>query len=288
MKRPIYGLLFLLCWLPLSAHASSSEEPDRLDYLYVSLGTGIEYESGDYGTDSTTELWRVPLIFEWAPTARFGLAMEIPFIRLEWTGETILIAGTPMPTGHGSGSGSGSMFGSDGEETMTTTVVNTKQSASGLGDMTLDSYLTLLPGTEQTPQINALLYAKFPTGDEKEGFGTGEFDWGVGLGLRQRFTDWSFYAEAMAIQPGTSADYDPDSYWDWLLSLSYRVSSSVRPGVSLSGGSAPFAGADDPLELKLKLSGLTGDHTSYSLYLSRGLSDASPDWGCGIFGYLDF
>ena len=275
-------LIVCLC-LPALGWASGDEKPIEPEYINLSIGTGIKYESGDYGTDSTSELLRVPLILEWSPSERFGFALEIPFLRLDSSGETVLIGGTPTPTGNGKGM----MHANDSGDTVTTTTIETSHSESGLGDVTLDTYLTLLKSSQQNPQLSALLYAKFPTGDEKKGLGSGEFDWGVGMGLRKRLTDFSFYAEAMHVVPGTSTNYDPDSYWDWLLSLSYRVRSNLRPGISLSGGTAPFDGADSPLEVKIKLSGLTGDHARYNLYLSRGLSDASPDWGVGIFGYLD-
>ena len=157
-----------------------------------------------------------------------------------------------------------------------------------MGDITLDAALTLLTGNERAPRLNALLYAKLPTGDKNDGLGTGEADWGGGLGIRQKYAAWAVYAEALAIRPGTSTSYDPETYWDWLLSVSYRIRPSLQPGISLAGGTAPFAGGDDPLEIKARLSGLSGEHTSYSLYLARGLSDASPDWSLGIIGYLDF
>ncbi|MDT8419432.1 MAG: transporter [Desulfuromonadales bacterium] len=284
MRQPISFFLFIVCLcLAAQGWAASDEKQLEPEYLNLSIGTGLTYESGDYGTGSTSELLRVPLIVEWSPSERFGFALEIPFLRLDFTAETVLIGGTPTPTG----SRKGQMHGSDSMGTETMSTVETSHSESGLGDITLDTYLTLLKGSPQHPQLTGLLYAKLPTGDEKRGLGSGEFDWGVGMGVRKRFAELSFYAEAMRVVPGTSTNYDPDSYWDWLLSLSYRVRSNLRPGMSLSGGTAPFDGADNPLEVKLKLSGLSGKRTSYNLYLSRGLSDASPDWGFGIFGYLD-
>ena len=72
----------------------------------------------------------------------------------------------------------------------------------------------------------------------------------------KKFGGWSTYAEALYILPGSSRSYDPDAYWEWLVSLSYRVSANLRPGISLSGGTAPFDGAEDPLEVKARLSGL--------------------------------
>lgn len=266
-------LLTLLFCLPPQARAISDNDLEGPEYLNLSLGTGFEYTTGGYGTDSTINTIRVPLIIGWAPHERFSLSVEIPYLRQSSTGETVLIGDRMHGGGHG---GSGS------------TLIRSTNSEQGLGDVTLDAAFTLFQESDQTPKLSALFYTKLPTADEQKGLGTGELDWGSGLGLGKKFGQWSAYAEALFIQPGSSTTYDPDNYWDWLVSLHYRANPGLQPGISLSGGTAPFDGADTPLEIKGKLSGITGDHTSYSCYISRGLSDASPDWSVGIFGYLDF
>ena len=248
------------------AEAISDYEMIEPEYLNLSLGAGLEYETGDYGTVETTDIWRIPFIVQWAPLDHFSLSLEIPYLQQSRAEETTVSGG--------GGIGSG--------------IKHTSNTVRGLGDITLDASLTFFKKKNHTPRLLTLFYAKLPTADEQKGLGTGEFDWGIGLGLGQKIGQWSVYTEALSIQPGTSATYDPDSYWEWLVSLSYRTSSSLRPGVSISGGSAPFDGADGPLEIKGRLSGIGGEHTSYSLYLSRGLSDASPDWCVGVFGYLDY
>jgi len=269
----IWALLAaLLCSFAPSARAISELDLLEPETLNLSLGTGFEFETGDYGTDRTIDIWRVPLLIEWAPVERLALSLEIPYLHQSNTGTTVLLGGMPRRRNRLAGSGGST----------------TTSSQSGLGDVTLDASLTLLQEGAQTPRLLGLVYAKLPTADEDKGLGTGEFDFGGGLGLGKKFGLWSAYGEAQYILPGTSSTFDPDRYWEWLAALSYRTGSALRPGISLSGGTSPFAGADDPLEVKARLGGLGGEHSSYSIYLSRGLSDASPDWGLGIFGYLDF
>lgn len=284
---PLIIATLLLCCQP-DARAFERTSPTEPVLLNLSLGLGFEYETGDYGTDDTIETWRVPLVIEWAPHERVLFSLEIPYVHQDRTGETVLIGGTPTPTRQRR---SGRMSGSSemvqvGEPT--DGVVESTDSEGGLGDLTVDAAFTLLRDEGKTPRLLALLYAKLPTADEEKGLGTGEFDWGGGLGAGKRFGAWSGYAELLYIQPGSSELYDPDPYWEWLASISFRLKESLRPGLAISGGSAPFDGADSPLEVKARLTGLAGEHASYSLYLARGLSDASPDWGMGIFGYLDF
>lgn len=270
-------LLLLFCSLPV---AEAADRPSLMpeDMLNLSLGLGLEYETGDYGTDTTIDTWRIPLILEWAPNAKLGLSLEIPFIRQSATGETVMIGGVQMPRRRGETT----------SDSTITRAIRSSESESGLGDVTLDMTIGFLRSEDRKTRLLGLLYAKLPTADEEKGLGTGEFDWGAGLGIGKKIDAWSFYGEALAIQPGDSADYDPDSYVDWSLSLSYRVDSALQTGVSLSGGTSAFPGVDDPLEIKLRLGGFSGERSSYSLYLGHGLSDSSPDWSLGITGFLDF
>ena len=232
-------------------------EPVFLDF---SLGMGVKFETGDYGTDLTIDTWQIPLFIEWSPLQRLALSLEIPFVYQSISTQT-------------------AMGGPGSTETVT---------ESGLDDITFGATCTLFNEEKYTPRLLALLYSKFPTADEQKGLGTGEFDWGGGVGIGKIFGRWSTYAETLYILPGSPEFFPLDNYWEWLASASFRVSSSLRPGISLSGGTAAIAGRDNPLEIKVRLSGLSGDLTSYSIYISRGLSESSPDWGIGIFGYLDF
>jgi hypothetical protein len=263
MQRLIITLITLLLFF-LSPRAYAISEYDLMEpvMLNVSLGTGFEFFSGDYGTGETIDTWQIPLLVEWTPHPRLGLSMEIPFIHQSSSNSQTVMIGRRA--------------------------TDTTSSESGLGDITLDANVTLFSESEHSPRLLALLYAKLPTADDQKGLGTGKFDWGGGIGIGQRFGAWSAYAEGLYVLAGSSDLYPLDDYWNWLASLSYRVSTTLHPGLSLSGGTAPFAGSDGPLEIKARLSGLGGERTSYSFYLSRGLSDGSPDWGVGLFGYLDF
>lgn len=279
----LVGLASLLLSLASVAHAISDHELIKPDQMQFSMGVGFEFESGDYGTDETVDTWRIPLMIEWYPHERFTLAAEIPYVHQSHTGETVLLGSTPVPMRQGKG---GSRDASPGKTTATTVEAN--ESESGLGDITLEARCALLREEGQTPSVLALLHAKLPTGDEEKGLGTGEFDWGGGIGIGRKFGNWSAYAEALYIKPGTSDRYDPDAYWDWLAALTYRTAGLLFPGVSLSGGTAPFDDADDPLEVKFRLGVLTGETTSLNLYVARGLSDGSPEWAAGLLGYFDF
>ncbi len=277
MPRLFYTAIFMffLC-IPLPADASDYQVQEKSKLLGLSIGTGFEFETGGYGTDQTIDSWRIPLVIDWAPNDFWGMSLEIPYVHQSSTGDTVLLGAGTSPVRHGNGRMS------ESSTTQTTT------SEEGLGDMSLDVDLTLLGDGKQTPKLLVLLHAKLPTADEEKGLGTGEFDWGGGLGVYKKFGLWSTYAETLYLLPGTSQIYDPSPYWEWQAALSYRTTNNLRPGLSLSGGTAPFEGTDNPLEINARLAILGENNRSYSFSISRGLSEASPDWGIGLFAFFDF
>ena len=262
------------------ASAAAAPQPEKIPPLNgVSIGIGAEYESGDYGTDSRVETWRIPLLIDWSPTAWLGLSFEIPYLMQTGSSETLVLGGGGMsPRGGRMGSGT----------TAQSQTLTSSRTESGPGDITLDADLQLLRETDARPRLSARLYFKLPTADADKGLGTGEFDWGAGLATRKILGDWSLQAKALYIQPGTSPLYDPSAYWDWSAGLDYLGGLRLRPGLTLSGGTAAFSTEDDPLEAGARLGIMGQGPVSFSLYLSHGLSDASPEWGSGIICYFDF
>lgn len=239
----------------------------------LSLGIGAEFESGSYGSGSTVETWRIPLLVQWTPQERVGLILEIPYLHQSGGGETVLLGGRRM-TLRDSGMG--------GRRS------SVSETRSGLGDITLDVDVKLLLEDGATPRVSVLAYAKLPTADRDKGLGTGEFDWGAGLGIGKTFGVWALRGKALYVLPGSSALYDASAYWDWSVGLGYLGGTELYPELALSGGTAAFAGEDGPLELTARLDILNSERTSLGLYLKGGLNDASPDWGSGVFIYLDF
>ena len=284
LARSVFVLLLAsICSLATAAKASNETGPLNLTRPVLSLGAGLEYETGDYGSGETIDTWRLPLLVEWFPVDRLSLRLEIPFVRQSGSSDAVLIGGSSTAT---RGQGQGAKAASSGAGA--STLVRTSNSQSGLGDIKLNAAFSLLPKTAGMPRLLALLYAKFPTADEEKGLGTGAFDWGGGLGIGNNFGDWSSYAELFYIAAGSSDDFAPDPYLEWLAALSYRAGTRMRPGLALSGGTAPFDDGEDPLEVRAQLGILGGEQTSYSLAVSRGLSDGSPEWGLSVFAYFDF
>ncbi|MBE0599392.1 MAG: hypothetical protein IH614_19295, partial [Desulfuromonadales bacterium] len=177
--------------LPLLLFAAilSSSQLQAGDYRYT-LGIGIEYSTGDYGTEETTDSWAVPLTLRWMPTDRLDFEFVLPYIH-QSASTTVQMGGKRFPYqgGDGSGntgtgnpdsgtgnpdsgsgnpdSGSGIQSAQVAAEAGATTA--TSRSESGLGDADLTVGFTVFHEGERAPLVRSLAYLKFPTGDESSG-----------------------------------------------------------------------------------------------------------------------
>ena len=275
----VLGTLGLICLLtsPALAATENNAAADKF-----SLSLGFEFASGDYGTDQTTDSYRIPLTIDYTPTPRLGFELVIPYLH-QSNGATVSLGGMRFSMRNsGSGSGSGMGMGS-GSSTSSSSA-----SQSGLGDITLTTGYALVTETTETPQVRALVYAKFPTADEDKGLGTGAFDIGGGFSLAKDFGHWSTYAEALYILPGSSSSYDPNNYWSYQASADYHLTRQLSYGFGLTGATAAFDGSKDALEAQLKVDYWTSRHQSFGGYLAKGLSDGSADYGVGVYGAISF
>jgi len=66
-------------------------------------------------------------------------------------------------------------------------------SESGLGDVVAQDEVFILQGSARRPWISGILRVKFPTADETKGLGSGETDYGGGVGVIQPLgPGWNF------------------------------------------------------------------------------------------------
>lgn len=277
MKRSIpagYCLLFCCLLTPLPAPAESQ----------WNLGLGIDFATGDYGTDTTTDSLRVPLSIGYAPTRRLDLELVIPYL-YQSSSTTTLSGGVRFPTDR-QGGRRRTTDTEPPEEGITTT--EESESRDGLGDLTLTAGYVLLPEGDRLPALRPLLYLKFPTADEDEGLGTGEFDIGAGVGAVKWFGRWYTFAEGRYIWQGSNAELGLEDYATLEGETGYRLSANFFPAVALWWSSPPANGSPDLADLRLK--GIYSGETGVSIegYLGTGLSEASADLLAGLSLFYRF
>jgi hypothetical protein len=136
--------------LPVTAQAVD------LPSSHVLITTGVDFSSGKYGAEESTDMLYIPLTFKYG-TDKWSSGLTIPYISLESPGDVVIGPdGTPIPIPGG---------GSTSE--------------SGLGDITTSFTWFVYPGTETLPIVDVTGRIKLPTADKDKGLGTGEIDWAL-------------------------------------------------------------------------------------------------------------
>ena len=242
----------------------------------LSLGLGVDYNSGDYGSETTTEILSVPVGAKYT-TGDWIFRASLPWMRVD--GDANVVPGLgPVdnnnPKGRGRGNGNGG--GGGGEPTAPTTGVT-----SGIGDLRLGATYAIPMqgawGVDLTGNV------KIATADEDKGLGTGANDYGVAVdvypqrrrgddGVRRRRVHharrFGFHRGRLGVQRQRR--------------LQPQVRQQQCRRWCTTTASRPRTTADDRSEITGFFSFPTSDTGKLQLYALTGLTDGSPEWGAGV------
>lgn len=286
MRKMILHLIPVLFLLQVgvAAAATTTHFPEAVTAAapQFALGLGVEHYRGDFGTDSTSTYTAIPLIFDWFPDKRFNTELTVPFVYQDTSNTGFAATGggmmmAVMAGGRGMNRTAGSAATSGDEK------------QSGLGDITLTAAYRIILDGRGTPDLGLTCFLKFPTADEDKGLGTGAFDWGPGLQLSKWLGDWQPFFEGRYVFQGSSADeIGAKDYFLADTGVGYSWNSKLYTALFTRFGSKAFDGLEAPWDLRLKTDWAFGDNISTEVYLLKGISDGSPDYGGGISFFVSF
>lgn len=235
----------MLAW---AAHAQESP---------LTLGAGLHYSSGDYGTGSTTRITSL------AATARYDadpwtLRATLPYLKID--GDTTVIPGV------------GSVGGGS----------NARRTESGLGDIVLAATYAAYYDPASTMGIDLTGKLKLPTADEAKGLGTGELDVVFLAEGYRTFDRTTAFAGVGFHILGDAPGLPLDNVWSASLGASYRIDQRDSAGVSLDGRERAAPGASRQRELTGFFMRRLDQFWRAQAYVLVGLANGSPDWGFGL------
>lgn len=240
------------------------------DELYAEIG--FNFYTGDYGTDTDTDIYTAPVIFGYSFSDQWDFYLTIPYI-YQSTSATVTVAGTPISVKKNQ---------TGGKSNITEQLIDTT-SHSGLGDICFDGSYAALEETSGEPALYILAGIKFPTADEDKGLGTGEYDYSVGLGLGKEIREWTFSGDVKYNIIGSPGGIDLDDFFSITADVSRQYTAFFDGSISIYAAESASAESDSPLEISLNGKyTMDGDNT-VAFYLLKGLSDGSPDYGGGAF-----
>lgn len=235
-----------------------------------SAGVGVDYSSGDYGSDVDTKILSIPLSAKYV-TGDWTFKASLPWMRVEGDANVVPGLGNVVnlnPVGRGRGNGGG------GGET-----APTSGTTSGIGDLRLSATYALPMqgdwGVDLTGNV------KVATADEDKGLGTGENDYGVAVDVFRAFGDLTAFGGVGYTWLGESDYIDVDSVLSGNLGFSQRLATG-SVGLMYDYRQPASDTADDRSEITGFYAFPAGERSRMQVYATKGLTDGSPDWGAGI------
>ncbi|MFO7594314.1 MAG: hypothetical protein R6X15_09765 [Pseudomonadota bacterium] len=235
-----------------------------------SLTSGAEYTRGDYGTDTDTSIWYVPFTMGYAGENSF-FSVTVPYVYVDGSTEVTGVRSTQLP-------------GMGGAKQDTTTTTIEERTDDGLGDIQLRASYQLLGETANRPWLGVTGKVKLGTADEDKYLGTGENDYSVQLDMAKGPVDG--YIGYLVLGDTDTNDYDNAFFGAVGYTISAKRNWKVRP--EFYAEQEVLNDVDPVREFSVTFSTPLESNRRVNLYLIKGLSDSSPDWGAGVMVTTSF
>jgi hypothetical protein len=245
MKKAVTA--FLLAALAKGAAAQSD---------LWSIGTGLHYSTGEYGTGTTTTILAVPieLRYEYIP---WTFRISVPYLEISGRGTVVPGLGVvPRP--------------------------GPRRTTSGLGDVVTS--VTYAAYYDSALQIGVDLTGKvkFGTADADRGLGTGENDLVALVEAFRVFDRTTAFAAIGYHMLGSSPSLPLDNVWSLSLGASHRLDTRDSVGAAFDMRDRVAAFASPQRELTGFWTRRIDRHWRVQAYGLLGLADGSPDYGAGL------
>lgn len=226
------------------------------DYTF---STGVEYTKGNYGASIDTTMLQVPFTLGYN-TEQYALSVTVPYIQISGS-EDVIFSGTIKSP----------MFS-------TTTISNVKHTDSGLGDITLSGTYQLQKEIKTRPWIAMTGKIKLGTADENKRLGTGENDYAVQLELAKKALHG--YIGYKIIGDTPTINFNDVTYG--AVGITIPASKNWTTVTEYYTEQASVSGVDNAQELSFTMSKALKNKKKFSMYVVKGLTNSSPDWGVGV------
>ncbi|WP_422422310.1 hypothetical protein [Pseudomonas sp. GZD-222] len=225
-----------------------------------STAIGLDYSSGDYGTDTTSEIWYLPVVGKYE-TGPMTYKVTVPWLRI--TNPEVGPDGDPLPGG-------------------------CHDVESGLGDTVASAGYAVLDGSEGGVLVDLIAKVKFPTADEDQCLGTGKTDYSAQVDVARMFGPVTGFATLGWKKFGDPPDSDFDD--PLFLSLGFATPVAVRTtaGASYDWRQKVVSTGSQIQELTLFVTHKLSQQWKVQLYAVKGFSDASPDAEGGLMVFHSF
>ena len=135
---------------------------------------------------------------------------------------------------------------------------------------------------ESMPQLRPSLFVKCPTADKNANIGTGEFDMGLGLEASKWFGKINLMGELFYVYQGKADGWGLKNYLGYKAGVGYQLTDDIRPRLLVKGDSGSTDYGEVLFEARAQVVWSFSKTTALDLFVARGFTDSSPDFGSGI------
>ncbi len=254
--KVVVGVGIGVIWLGASPLLSEGAEENW------QVGVSPNYSSGNYGTNSRTNILYMPFslrrIFEAG-----DLTLIVPYIRITSTGNVTLVGGVPNRTGR-----------------LRSVRTPVRVTEKGLGDVILQGRYYILDERDVLPTVALTARVKAPTAAADKGLGTGEWDEGVGAEISKRFAGrWVGFFDLGYTVIGKPAGVTLRNQWNYDVGLGYNFTKALLGSVFYEEWRALVPGTVNPRDFLFSVTYKAAPTVRFNVALETGLSDGAPDYG---------
>lgn len=240
-----------------------------------SIGTGVNYSTGNYGSDITTEIWSVPFTASYQ-SDRWTFGLSIPYLHVHGSGNVIPGTG-PVDNTNPLGRGLDQLLGGGSAPTGG----DTSTAAAGAGDLVASAGYRLFSSDDRSFGIVVTGKIKFGTADVNKGLGTGENDYGVSLDTYKALGKWTPFGGIGWTNYTSSPYIRLDNAIHANAGMDYRLADKDNLGVAYNYRQRIAAGGASQSEVTAYWAHKFNPRLRLQGQATGGMTNGSPDWGVG-------
>jgi len=230
----------------------------------TSVGVGAEFTTGKYGAAETTDTLYIPFVLKYE-TGPWLFRATVPYLRV---------------------SGPANVIGAGAERITLPGVSAPQRTESGLGDIMLSAFYTLMNERRSAFGLDLGAKVKLPTADEERGLGTGETDYALQADVFKPFGNLTAFGSLGYRVYGDPPGLNLRNVPYFALGATYRMSAQDSVGVAYDHRPRIVTGGSEISEATFFWSRRLTREWRLQLYGVAGFSEGSPDAGLGAL--LDY
>lgn len=256
------------------SHAALAAGPENLFGLgpgKLSLGAGVDYSSGDYGTSSTTDITSVMLTGRF-DTDMWAFKLTLPYLYI--SGGTGVIPGVGEVTNtNPEGRGRRTVAG--------TTTTSTEASTSGWGDLVAAATYHAYYDRGSAFGVDLTGKIKLGTADANKGLGTGENDYSFNVDAFKGYGRYTLFGGVGYSVLGSSQYIQLNNVLNANAGGSYKLDEANSLGLVYFAQERASSSGHPQSDLTAFYTHKIDRTWKAQAYGLKGFADGSPDWAIG-------